>query len=65
LTHLFAKEAWALYGAEECCDTWYGDSGHRHGYEQFCALFDFVEMLLGREKEWKKTVPYQEILDMY
>ena len=65
LTHLAAKEVWKLYGAEERCQTWYGESGHRHGWEQFNALFDFVETLLSEEKKWRENVPYQDIFDIY
>ena len=65
LTHLAAKEVWKLYGAEKSCQTWYREGGHKHVWEEFNALFDFVEMMMGKEKEWQETVPYDDILKIF
>ena len=50
LTHLAAKEVWKLYGKEQNCKTYYGANGHKHQFEEFCVLFDFIENSLnGKE----------------
>ena len=43
LSFLAAKEVWKLYGQERNCQTWYRNGVHRHGWEDFNALFDFME----------------------
>ena len=45
LTFLAAKEAWKMYGCEEKCQTWYRLGGHHHGWDDFCALFDFIDTI--------------------
>lgn len=45
LSFLAAKEAWKLYGCEKNCQTWYRLGGHHHGWDDFCALFDFIDTI--------------------
>lgn len=60
LTNLAAKEIWKLYGKEERCQTWYRDGGHKHLFEEFCALFDFMEWAISG-KDWKASIPYNDM----
>ncbi len=60
LTHLAAKEIWKLYNEEQRCQTWYREGGHKHHFEEFCALFDFMEWAI-YGKEWKEVVPYDDM----
>lgn len=43
LSFLGAKEVWKMYGAEDKCAAWYAEGGHKHRFNEFCALFDFME----------------------
>ena len=43
LSFMAAKEVWKFCGAEDKCACWYREGGHRHGWADFNALFDFME----------------------
>ncbi|MGI6336193.1 MAG: hypothetical protein ACOXZM_03925 [Eubacteriales bacterium] len=43
LSWLAAREAWKLYGVPERCQTWYRTGWHKQGFEDFTALFDFID----------------------
>lgn len=43
VTFLAAKPAWELYGAGENCRTFYRNGVHGHTWEDFSALFDFMD----------------------
>ena len=60
LSNLAAKEVWKLYGKAENCKTWYREGGHKHLYEEFCALFDFMEWAING-KAWKDRLPYDDM----
>ena len=64
LTNLAAKEVWKLYDAEERCKCWYRDGGHKHQFEEFCALFDFMEWAMSK-KEWNDLVPYNDLSPLH
>lgn len=43
LSLLAAKEVWKLYGADDKCTCWYREGGHKQGWSDFNALFNFME----------------------
>ena len=45
LTHLAAREVWRLCVFPERCAAWYRSGGHRHGWRDFNALFDFMDAM--------------------
>ena len=61
LTHLAAREVWKLYGDEKKCQTWYREGGHKHGWDDFNALFDFLEMVMYGKASWKEMEPYHDM----
>ena len=60
LTNLASKEVWKLYEQEQRCQVWYRDGGHKHLFEEFCALFDFMEWAI-YGKFWKEFMPYDDM----
>ena len=61
LTHLAAKEVWKLYGNAENCQTWYREGGHAHGWDDFNALFDFMESAIYKKATWQEKNPYPDM----
>ncbi len=43
LSNLAAREVWKLYDCSERCACWYRHGWHAHGWDDFCALFDFID----------------------
>ena len=64
LTNLAAKEVWKLYGKEENCKAWYREGGHKQHFEEFCALFDFLDWAISG-KEWEEKEPYSDLPAIY
>lgn len=65
LTNLAAKEAWKLYGIPENCKTWYREGGHKHVYEEFCALFDLMEYKIKGQPNWEDKIPYEDLQPLH
>jgi len=61
LTFLAAREVWKLYGKEKRCQTWYREGGHDHGWDDFKALFDLLEVFIYKKTEWKEKEPYDDM----
>ena len=63
LSFLGAKEVWKMYNAEDKCAVWYADGGHKHKFNEFCALFDFIEADLYNKElpESIKRIPYNDM----
>ncbi len=62
-----AREVWKLYGAADKCACRYRPGGHRHGWEDFNALFDFMEAdLKGTPLPEEFTrIPYDDMEPLY
>ena len=65
LTHLAAKEVWNLYGNAENCQTWYREGGHAHGWDDFVALFDFLETAIRKKAARQTKEPYEDMKPLH
>jgi len=66
-TYLAAKEVYRFLGAEDKITAHYRDGGHNHGFESFCVLMDYCDMMReGKElpEEYTRN-PYPGLEKMY
>jgi len=49
-TFMAAREVYRFLGAGDRICAWYREGGHRHALPDFCALFDFMETMMGRKQ---------------
>lgn len=48
-TFMAAREVYRFFGAGDKICAWYREGGHRHALPDFCALFDFMETIMGKK----------------
>lgn len=66
-TYLAAKEVYRFLGVENNIGAWYRPGGHNHGFEDFCALFDFIDEVRDGHKlsEVYTRNPYPNMRPIY